>query len=248
MTAFFLPWRLRSENACVEGVSAQVVSRRSWLRAGIASASAWVVHDLPVAQALEIDPSKAEQTIQAKYGAQGTQALRGWLQMLQAQAGKPVMQQLTAVNDFWNRAVMGSEDKLIWGEEDYWATPLESLGKRSGDCEDFVIGKYFSLIHLGVPPDQLRLIYVRARIGGAGSTQSIAHMVLGFYENPTAIPLVLDNITGTILPAHQRSDLTPVFSFNANGIYVDGAKPAPVDRISRWRGLLTRMQQEGFRP
>lgn len=209
---------------------------------------AWLL-PISVRSALEFDAAKLQQTMQNRYGARGIQALRDWLRVLQEQANQPAERQLQAVNSFWNMAVAGSEDSIIWGEADYWATPLESLGKRTGDCEDFVIGKYFSLLRLGVPVEKLRLIYVRARLGGPGSPQSIAHMVLGFYETPTSEPLVLDNLVGDILPANQRSDLTPVFSFNGKGVYVAGAsQTAPVERISRWRGLLMRMQQEGFMP
>ena len=161
---------------------------------------------------------------------------------------KPLQQQLLAVNEFWNRAVVQTEDSMLWAQPDYWATPLETLGKGAGDCEDYVIGKYFSLLRLGVPGEKLRLIYVRARMGGAGSTQSIAHMVLGYYETPMAEPLVLDSMVDFLLLSSQRKDLTPVFSFNAQGVYVAGAQPSSVDRITRWRDLLTRMKQEGFLP
>lgn len=221
------------------------------LRAGLAALllAAWLLPQQG-RSALEFDAARLQQSVQARYGAQGVQALRDWLRLLQEQAGKPPAQQLQAVNDFWNQTMLGSDDPTVWGEADYWATPLESLGKRAGDCEDFVIGKYFSLVRLGVPVDKLRFIYVRARQGGAGSAgsaQSIAHMVLGYYATPAAEPLVLDNLAGDILPAGQRPDLTPVFSFNGQGVYVAGARQsAPVERISRWSGLLARMKQEGF--
>lgn len=203
----------------------------------------------PSRSALEFDAARLQQTMQSRYGGKGVQALNDWLRLLEEQAGQPQERQLQAVNSFWNLTVMGSDDLIIWGEADHWATPLETLGKRAADCEDYVIGKYFSLIRLGVPVEKLRLIYVRARQGGIGSTASIAHMVLGYYETPTAEPLVLDNLVGDILPASQRNDLTPVFSFNGQGVYVAGtSKTAPVERINRWGGLLTRMRQEGFRP
>lgn len=222
------------------------LSRRSLLSVSMAAVGLWALRG---AVALDLDVGRLQQTMQSRYGARGTQALNAWLAMLQAQAGRPVAQQLQAVNDFWNQTVMASEDSFVWSQADYWATPLESLGKRSGDCEDYVIAKYFSLIRLGVAAQKLRLIYVRARMGGAGSTQSVAHMVLGYYETPAADPLVLDNLVGSIYPASQRSDLTPVFSFNAQGIYVaGGGRPAPVDRIGRWQDLLARMRQEGFVP
>lgn len=222
------------------------LARRRLLSASLAAVGAWALRG---AAALDFDAGRLRQAMLSRHGAGGIQALDAWLAMLQAQAGRPVSQQLQAVNDFWNQTVMASEDSFAWSQADYWATPLESLGKRAGDCEDYVIGKYFSLVRLGVPAQALRLIYVRARIGGVGSTQSVAHMVLGYYETPSADPLVLDNLASSIYPASQRSDLTPVFSFNAQGIYVvGGGRPAPVDRISRWQDLLARMRQEGFMP
>lgn len=182
----------------------------------------------------------------SRFGEPGVRRLQAWMEMLEAQSTKPLMQKISAVNDFWNEQVLASLDSRIWKEEDYWATPLESLGKGAGDCEDFVIGKYFSLKQLGVPTQQLRLIYVRARVGGAGSEKSIAHMVLGFYETPQSEPLVLDNLIPAIRKASQRTDLTPVFSFNAEGVYVDGNRSAPAERINRWQSLLAKMQKEGF--
>ena len=202
----------------------------------------------PDAVALDFDEGRLQGRMQSRYGAAGVQRLGQWLAMLTAQKSRPLSQQLPAVNEFWNRAVVQTEDSMLWAQPDYWATPLETLGKGAGDCEDYVIGKYFSLLRLGVPGDRLRLIYVRARMGGVGSTQSIAHMVLGDYEVPTAEPLVLDSMVDFLLPSSQRKDLTPVFSFNAQGVYVAGAQPSSVDRITRWRDLLTRMKQEGFLP
>ena len=200
------------------------------------------------AVALDFDEGRLQGSMQSRYGAAGVQRLGQWLAMLQTQKSRPLSQQLPAVNEFWNRAVVQTDDSLLWSQPDYWATPLETLGKGAGDCEDYVIGKYFSLLRLGVPGDKLRLIYVRARMGGVGSTQSIAHMVLGYYETPMAEPLVLDSMVDFLLPSSQRKDLTPVFSFNAQGVYVAGAQPSSVDRITRWRDLLTRMKQEGFLP
>ena len=200
------------------------------------------------AVALDFDEGRLQGSMQSRYGAAGVQRLGQWLAMLQTQKSRPLSQQLPAVNEFWNRAVVQTDDSLLWSQPDYWATPLETLGKGAGDCEDYVVGKYFSLLRLGVPAEKLRLIYVRARMGGVGSTQSIAHMVLGYYEVPTGEPLVLDSMADFLLPSSQRKDLTPVFSFNAQGVYVAGAQPSSVDRITRWRDLLTRMKQEGFLP
>ncbi|HBF47191.1 MAG TPA: transglutaminase, partial [Shewanella frigidimarina] len=38
------------------------------------------------------------------------------------------------------------------------------------------------------------------------------HMVLIYFEDPKAMPLVLDNLKTKILPANQRRDLKPIYS------------------------------------
>lgn len=199
---------------------------------------------VPLASALDLNEQQIKQTAQRKYGAKGVQNVEAWLNTMATLQGAPEQQLLREINNFWNKVALAGEDINIWGAEDYWASPLETLGRAQADCEDYVIGKYFSLIRLGVPADKLRLIYVRAQVAG----RSIAHMVLGYYPQPNAEPLLLDNLTGLIRPASQRPDLTPVFSFNSEGVYVSGSAPSSVDRISRWRGLLDKMRNEGFTP
>lgn len=81
------------------------------------------------AVALDFDSERLQSTMQSRYGSAGVQRLGQWLAMLQAQKDRPLQQQLPAVNTFWNRAVLQSEDSMLWSQPDYWATPLETLGK-----------------------------------------------------------------------------------------------------------------------
>ena len=200
-----------------------------------------------VSLALEINDARL-QSQAARYGVRGERAAQAWLQLMRSGHDLPERDKLTRVNEFWNRSVLSSEDSRVWNQTDYWATPLQTLGVGAGDCEDYVIGKYFSLVGMGVSPEKLQLIYVRARMGGPGSRESVAHMVLGYYATPNAVPLVLDNLVSSILPATQRRDLIPVFSFNTSGVYVDGKSSAPIERIGRWSDLMSRMESEGIRP
>ncbi|MYZ46107.1 transglutaminase-like cysteine peptidase [Schauerella aestuarii] len=197
--------------------------------------------------AIEIDTGQLERTAVTRYGPRAASVVADWLRLMQQHANAAEGEKLTLVNRFWNQRVREAEDLAVWGQVDYWATPLESLARGAGDCEDFAIGKYFSLVRMGVDSAKLRFIYVRAKLND-GSPNGIAHMVLGYYATPSAVPLVLDSLNKEILPANRRPDLTPVFSFNAEGVYVAGAATAPVDRVSRWQDLLARMQQEGFKP
>ena len=95
-------------------------------------------------------------------------------------ADADIQTQLTEINRFFNQFEY-HEDHAHWGEQDYWATPTEFIGTQRGDCEDFVIAKYFALRQLGVPDERLYLTYVKAL------RQNVAHMVLSYFETPGSI-------------------------------------------------------------
>jgi predicted transglutaminase-like cysteine proteinase len=183
----------------------------------------------------------------------GTEAgLRDWQRLTNdANAMTGAEDKLRRVNEFFNRRIFFADDQEVWGQSDYWATPMEFLAKGRGDCEDFTIAKYFTLLNAGITDEQLRLVYVKAKIGGPNSSMVQAHMVLAYYPAPNAEPLILDNLITDIRPASRRPDLTPVFSFNSQGIWqgAGGADPksaGDIGRLSRWQDLLRRARLEGF--
>ncbi len=188
----------------------------------------------------------------ARYGAGAEQTVRAWQAMMQAAVVLSEKEKIRRVNEFFNRRIQNGDDQTLWGSSDYWATPLETLGRGSGDCEDFAIGKYFSLRSLNVPNERLRITYVKARIGGPHSDIVQAHMVLAYYEDPTGEPLILDSLITELRPASRRGDLLPVFSFNSDGVWTGSgnaenkAAGTTTARLSRWRDLITRMQAEGY--
>ena len=94
--------------------------------------------------------------------------------------------------------------------------------------------------------DKLRLIYVKAKIAGTNKTQ--AHMVLGYFATPNAQPLILDSLITKVLPAAKRVDLSPVFSFNSQGLWANNSTKSvasPTARLSRWRKILEQTTKEG---
>jgi predicted transglutaminase-like cysteine proteinase len=124
-------------------------------------------------------------------------------------------EKLEAINDFFNKVTHG-DDIDVWGQNDYWATPLEFLGRDKGDCEDYVIAKYFALRDLGIASEKLYFAYVKSL------RFKTDHMVLSYFETPTSVPLVLDNTNFKIFPADQRKDLVPVYNFNMGTLYRAG--------------------------
>jgi len=192
------------------------------------------------------DFSLISRRAQALYGplGEGQQRINDWQYLLASQKQIDELEQLNVVNRFFNKQLRYVEDIDLWHEVDYWETPIEALWKGAGDCEDYAIAKYFSLRHLGVASEKLRITYVKAL------TQNRAHMVLTYYSSPEAEPLVLDSLIDAIKPASQRKDLLPVYSFNAEGLWLPGAKGnkkvGDTKRLSRWQDVLKKMQAEGF--
>jgi len=186
-----------------------------------------------------------------RFGQQSALSLHDWQRMVESAGNLGAQDKLKRVNEFFNRRIRFGEDQQIWGQSEYWATPMETLGKGAGDCEDFAIAKYFTLLNLSIPDNQLRLIYVKARIGGESSSVTQAHMVLAYYPTPDAEPLILDNLITEIRPAPRRPDIKPIFSFNSQGVYPGpGGGSAPgtggAGSLSRWQDLLKRARTEGF--
>lgn len=181
----------------------------------------------------------------AQRGPRVAEQAQALVQQIERSGTHDELTRLKEINDFFNRRVNFREDAQTWGMADYWASPLESLERRAGDCEDYAIAKYFSLAAAGVPTARLRMVYVRARLQG----QSLAHMVLAYHAQPGAEPLILDNLRNEVLPASQRPDLTPVFSFNTEGLWQGvGQVEAgdPIARLSLWRDLVAKVRAEGF--
>lgn len=152
---------------------------------------------------------------------------------------------LLVVNAFFNQ-IRWISDPDHWGKTDYWATPTEMLASNGGDCEDFAIAKYFTLLAIGVNIDKLKITYVKAR---NPNPINQAHMVLTYYQRPESVPLVLDNLIADIKSASERPDLTPVYAFNGDGLWL--AKERSLGRVASgpgnitlWREMNSRMGKE----
>lgn len=180
--------------------------------------------------------------IQAEHGDETKERFLEWGKFIEDNQDKSEKEKIELVNDFLNQQLKWVEDNELWKKEDYWATPIETLIKKAGDCEDFTIIKYFSLIALGVPVKHLKLAYVIAL------DYDQPHMVLIYAKTRRSIPLVLDNINKKILPATERKDLRPIYSFNGQGKWLQKKKYAKKagssNKIHLWVDLNERMELE----
>ncbi len=200
-------------------------------------------HWLIAEQLLPLYSDKKLKQIKQQYGSSIAQRLPLWKAFVEKNQNQSERDKLTLTNDYFNDQLRWTDDQQLWNKKDYWATPIETLIKNAGDCEDFTIIKYFTLLALGVPIEHLKLSYVKAL------DYNQAHMVLTYAQSKRDIPLVLDNINKKILPASQRSDLKPVYSFNGEGMWLQkkrslGKRVGNSSRIRLWTELNSRMQKE----
>lgn len=115
--------------------------------------------------------------------------------------------QLDAVNR-WVNARPHVEDNANWGVPDYWETPGEFLA-RGGDCEDFAIAKYFSLVRLGFPLRDLRILIV------SDSRSDSFHALLAVHQGDAV--RILDDQVAEVTDLSAQPHYTPIYSLGDQG-------------------------------
>ncbi len=118
-----------------------------------------------------------------------------------------LIRKLSHINSFLNK-ILPAQDISANSSTDYWATPKEFLLQGHGDCEDYAIAKYFTLLELGIKKENLYFSVVSVK-----GSKSL-HMVLLYVEDKNQTPLVMDNLSSKVIFFNQRKDLTPNFAFN----------------------------------
>jgi len=105
-----------------------------------------------------------------------------------------------------NSLVSFCPDRSCVATWDAWLTPNDLAGNGyRGDCEDYVLAKYYRLRVLGVPAQDLRVAIVLPNDGGV-------HAVLGVRHSD--VWYILDNLTDEVLPARDVTHYKAHVSFN----------------------------------
>lgn len=193
----------------------------------------------PIQASITLNIEKIQRLAQSSQG-DIQKRFRAWGKLIDSLQNQSVDVQLEKVNSFFNQFRFQS-DKESRGVEDYWKSPEEFIIDGGGDCEDYAIIKYFTLVTLGIPTEKLRITYVTSL------KLNQAHMVLSYYSTPEAEPLILDSLESKILKASQRKDLKPVYSFNGDGLWLakqrgQNALMGQPNSLGKWDELIKRMQ------
>ena len=127
-----------------------------------------------------------------------------WRIFLKQIAKDTPSKQLAKVNAYANKWLY-KVDPRVYRKKDYWATPAQFFNK-SGDCEDYAITKYISLVHLGFDKKDMRIVIVQ------DLNLKVPHAVLVVYLDGKA--LILDNQIKQVVSASRITHYKPIYSIN----------------------------------
>lgn len=225
------------------------MKEHSWLGLGLISLIAVFA---PIAKAVDINHAAISKAIiietERVYGSDAAKPVVAWSDLVMHNKDKPIANKLELTNNFFNLIPI-KPDKDIFGYEQ-WSTPFEMLTRNAGSNADHAIGKYVTLEAMGVSVDHMQITHVHS-----ASVSDRMYMVLTYYSKPTAMPLVLDSVSGEIKPANERGDLFPQDSFNDDGLWLPKddnndtlteavAHVETVAHVELWNKMNARMNQE----
>lgn len=168
----------------------------------------------------------------------GETRIKEWREMIKHSKNLKESKQIKIVNQFFNMKIHYKHDIYIWNKMDYWATPIELLTKGAGDCEDYAIAKYFTLLKMGVHSRKLKIHYVEAL------KLNQHHMVLSYKPKNSKKLLILDNLITDIKPKKSRRDLRFIYNFSDNGLWLANRnkRVGKSNTLTMWRDLKKRMK------
>lgn len=141
------------------------------------------------------------------------------------------IRKLSHINAFYNK-IMPVLDQTQYKIGDHWATRKEFLIQGKGDCEDYVIAKYFTLIELGFETKDFSLLQVEYK--------KQLHLVLTYKNNKEK--MVLDNINKKILNINERKDLKALYEIQSLDLKAYKNKKITHLLAFKWNELLQRLE------
>lgn len=104
----------------------------------------------------------------------GTQRLDDYLAKFEQYSNQSLLEEARDVSQVVQGDLTYTLDDQLYGAQDYWAAPVQTVEAGRGDCEDYAILQYYVLRHLGVPEERLFFALVSAD----DASPHMDHMVL----------------------------------------------------------------------
>jgi predicted transglutaminase-like cysteine proteinase len=142
-----------------------------------------------------------------------------FLDIVDAAREREGLARLGEINRAVNLAIRPMSDLANYGEVDVWSSPLATLARGAGDCEDYAIAKMAALKAAGVPSEDLRLVILHDSVHGED------HAVLAVRLDGRW--LVLDNRMLVMRADDQLTNYRAIFVADDAGVraYRNDAEP-----------------------
>jgi predicted transglutaminase-like cysteine proteinase len=140
----------------------------------------------------------------------GSCILPEWARFVEALKQANATKKLNATNLEINRRTYVT-DLVNWKQPDFWATPIEFFS-RNGDCEDFAISKFFTLLYAGLSNDLMKIVIVD------DLNLKIPHAVFAI-DTQDGI-MILDNQIKTVMPADRIFHYRAIYALDMTGAWV----------------------------
>src|SRR4051812_23479217 len=130
---------------------------------------------------------------------------------------------LGEINRAINLAIRPASDLTEHGEIDVWSSPLATLARGNGDCEDYAIAKFTALRRAGLSADDLRIVVLHDTIHGEDHAVAAARLDGRW--------LTLDNRRMAMVWDADVRNLRPTFVIGQHGVmrYADAPLLADAD-------------------
>ncbi len=127
---------------------------------------------------------------------------------------------LGQINRAINLAIRPVGDLEQHGQIDMWSSPLATLSRGAGDCEDYAIAKFIALQRAGISSDDLRIVIMRDTIRGEDHAVAAARLDGQW--------LTLDNRRMAMVEDAQVRNYRPSFVLDRDGVKRYEEPPVPV--------------------
>ncbi len=133
-----------------------------------------------------------------------------FLDIVEAAKAREGRARLGEINRAVNLAIRPVSDLAQYGQIDVWASPLATLARGAGDCEDYAIAKFVALRRAGVTPDDLRIVILYDPVRHEDHAIAAARLDGRW--------LTLDNRRMAMVEDVDLSNYRPIFLIDAEGV------------------------------
>lgn len=117
---------------------------------------------------------------------------------------------LGEINRAVNLAIRPIDDLTQHGQIDVWTSPLATLERGGGDCEDYAIAKFVALRRAGFASDDVRIVVLRDTIRGEDHAVAAARLDGNW--------LMLDNRRMAMVADADVRNFRPTFVIGPHGV------------------------------